>query len=567
MKPEQFTGRVYFPKSSGVNWGVFLTWLVVPFGLAGLLAGLLFWLFSVGHYYIIIMPAVAALAVGGCLKLAIGKGHCRNRPVAIAAGVCAGLLLYLGYYYCGMVYHFGPAAARRPDLLPDYIRMRIQTDVLRDAHDSRRDNDTARRKGSAFINWGVFAVETVIVLGFTTAAGLARARKSYCEICRQWMVREITHFDPAQTEGLMAAFRSSSARALAGLGAQPAFATFPCAMLAVEYCPSVRDGRARDCPVYASLKRVTSAVGSNQFLDAFDSSQGKVLIRSLQLNPDEVAALGSRFKVFESLAGRAAVTALMPEAAAEEKPAAAAGAFVDVRPVEADCAGRVLTKRNAIIGTALTFAAVLLLFAGPGLAAWGGITAFPDDKSSGEVSPERKAAGIAALSLGGVLFFATAAFFFVNPTWLGNRYLLKTVQREFARRAGCLVDLHDPDALFVEIVPKLNWGKLGWENARDVGFLRVDKARREILFEGDQERWRIPAAAITHCDVEFFVEGQGTHAATKIFYVVLRARHPSEFWEAPIRERTGMGLFRSGQRKKSAIRLCEAIRAIQGGGS
>ena len=113
-------------------------------------------------------------------------------------------------------------------------------------------------------------------------------------------------------------------------------------------------------------------------------------------------------------------------------------------------------------------------------------------------------------------------------------------------------------------MPKLNWGKLGWENAREVGFLRVDRARREILLEGDKERWRIPAAAITHCDVEFFVEGQGSHAATKIFYVVLRARHPDEFWEAPIRERTGTGKFRSGRRKKSAQQLCEAIREIQG---
>ena len=92
-----------------------------------------------------------------------------------------------------------------------------------------------------------------------------------------------------------------------------------------------------------------------------------------------------------------------------------------------------------------------------------------------------------------------------------------------------LVKPGDSEALFVEIVPKLNWGKLSLETARDAGFLRVDKARREVLFEGDRERWRIPAAAITYCEMEFFVEGQGSHAARKVFYTVLRARHPTEF--------------------------------------
>ncbi len=563
MKQELFPGRTYFKSSGGIDWIAFLPWLAVPFSLAALLAGLLFWLFSVGHYYIIIMPSVAALAVGAGLKLAIGKGHCRSRPVAVAAGIGAGALLYFGYYYCGMVYHLGPEVARRPDLLPAYINARAHTDVLRDTHDSDRDNDAAPRRGNIFVNWGVFAVEVAIVFGVTTAAGLTRARKPYCETCRRWMVREVTHFDPAQSEELMAAFRNGSARTLAALGAKPVFATVPSTMLAAEYCPSVKDRMARDCPVYASLKQVTKAVGGSQFLDAFDSSQGTVLVHSLQLNPDEVAALGSRFQVFEALSGRAAVAALMPEATAEQKDAAA-GPVAEILPVESDLAGRVLTKRNAIIGTAYTFAALLLLFAGVGLAAWGGITAFPDDKSGPAVPPEKKAAGMAMLALGGAFFLGTAAFFFINPNYLGNRYLLQVVKREFARRPHCRVEPNDPDALFVEVVPKLNWGKLGWENAREVGFLRVDRSRREILFEGDKERWRIPAAAVTHCEVEFFVEGQGSHAATKIFYVVLRARHPAGFWEAPVRERTGTGKFRAGRRRKSAQRLCEAIREIQG---
>jgi hypothetical protein len=102
------------------------------------------------------------------------------------------------------------------------------------------------------------------------------------------------------------------------------------------------------------------------------------------------------------------------------------------------------------------------------------------------------------------------------------------------------------------------------ETASDAGFLKVDAQRREILFEGDKERFRIPAEAITHCALEFYIEGQGTHAATKIYYVVLRANRPNEFWEVPLRERRGTGKFGAGKRKKSAERLFASIQQICG---
>jgi hypothetical protein len=42
----------------------------------------------------------------------------------------------------------------------------------------------------------------------------------------------------------------------------------------------------------------------------------------------------------------------------------------------------------------------------------------------------------------------------------------------------------------------------------------------------------------------------------------VRANHRNGFWEAPIRERIGTGLF-SGRQKKSAQRLFEAIESIR----
>jgi len=116
---------------------------------------------------------------------------------------------------------------------------------------------------------------------------------------------------------------------------------------------------------------------------------------------------------------------------------------------------------------------------------------------------------------------------------------------------------------FVEIVPKTNWGKFMLDNASDVGFLRVDLQRREVLFEGDQGRFRLPAEAITGCGVEYYVQGEGTAGATKMYFVVLRADQATGLWEAPIRERGGTGLFTSRRRLRRMTALAEAVNRIR----
>jgi hypothetical protein len=191
------------------------------------------------------------------------------------------------------------------------------------------------------------------------------------------------------------------------------------------------------------------------------------------------------------------------------------------------------------------------MFAGLGLLVWGGTMAYPDSNSPRrDVSPAEKVFGTALLAAGGLIFLGVGATFFIDPSWLSNRYLRNRVKREFGRRPAHLVDPNNPSAMFVEVVPKLNWGKMKLESASDVGFLLVDKARRELLFEGDKECYRIPAAAVTSCEIEVYVEGKGSHAATSFYYLVLQAHHPDGFWEAPIRRRGGTGMFLSRKRKR-----------------
>ena len=126
------------------------------------------------------------------------------------------------------------------------------------------------------------------------------------------------------------------------------------------------------------------------------------------------------------------------------------------------------------------------------------------------------------------------------------------------------MDPENPDATFVEVVPKLNWGQMKLESASDVGFLLLDKQRREILFEGDKECYRIPAAALTSCEVEVHIVGQGTHGATRVFYVVLRGHHPGGLWEAPVRKRGDTGMFLSRKRQRWTDGLRREILEMRG---
>ena len=59
---------------------------------------------------------------------------------------------------------------------------------------------------------------------------------------------------------------------------------------------------------------------------------------------------------------------------------------------------------------------------------------------------------------------------------------------------------------FVDIIPRHNWGKMMMENATDIGFLQMDSRRRQLIFEGDRERYWIPVESILEIKHEFWAE-------------------------------------------------------------
>jgi hypothetical protein len=563
MKTLSLAGRSHYGSSGSVDWIRYTPLLLIAIAASALGAALLYLLLTWGLYFIIIVPIIVGLGVAALVNFAVGRGHCRSRFVGALSGLICGVVLYLGYYYVGMVAALGFGGAAQIEFLPDYIYFRLNTDESREAHSPKREDEGHKpRAGRFYLNLFAFGVELLGVLALTTAAGFRRTGRPYCEGCKRWMERELTAFAPDKAPAIIQALRDGAAPALAALCLEAPYPSVPNTALAVEFCPSVKEGGWRSCPVFASLKSITANAQGATF-DAFQSAKGNLLVRAVQLNDDEVLALLPRFRMFESTTGKTTAGALQQLRVTPPPPPSQAPAVASITPVEPAFAGRVMTRSTKLKMTAFSALALVLLFGGIGLMAWGGVTAFPDKKDgAGEVSAGRKALGVSLLTAGGVLFVGALGFVLFDVSFLGHRYLKRVFHRELALRPSRLVEPDDPQALFVEVVPKTNWGKLQLDNAADVGLLRVDDGNREVLFEGDRERYRIPAAAIISCDIEFFVEAEGAHGATQLFYVVLRAHHPTAFWEAPIRERGNLGLFKTGRRKKQALALQSAIRRM-----
>lgn len=117
--------------------------------------------------------------------------------------------------------------------------------------------------------------------------------------------------------------------------------------------------------------------------------------------------------------------------------------------------------------------------------------------------------GIAIIALGVLLGAAYAVFdmFFISV--LPARCYLRWLREKIDRRPDAIVPADDLDALFVQHIPRRNWKVAIGENACDVGLLRIDYARGVLLFEGDEERWVVPAESIRSFRLQSFTPPNG----------------------------------------------------------
>lgn len=84
----------------------------------------------------------------------------------------------------------------------------------------------------------------------------------------------------------------------------------------------------------------------------------------------------------------------------------------------------------------------------------------------------------------------------------------------------------------VELFDREKWTAVG-ANSDDFGFMQIDRARRLLTFEGNRNRWKLPASAIAAFRLEESIAGsEGNANPEKRYYVVIQAQQEDREWEA-----------------------------------
>src|SRR5438552_3178653 len=107
-----------------------------------------------------------------------------------------------------------------------------------------------------------------------------------------------------------------------------------------------------------------------------------------------------------------------------------------------------------------------------------------------------------------------------------NRWIERRLRAEVRHRSDVWVDADDPDSTYVSLIPRESFAKVKWTMASDVLLLRLDERRRQVILEGDSDRYRIPAGAISLCEPQCFFHPIDVQRQNELWMVRLMVRVP-----------------------------------------
>lgn len=171
-------------------------------------------------------------------------------------------------------------------------------------------------------------------------------------------------------------------------------------------------------------------------------------------------------------------------------------------------------------------------------------------------------AGMMLILVGMLLAAAYAVFetFFIGV--IPARCYLRWLRERIDQRPDAVVAADDPDAFFVQHIPRKNWNVNFGENAGDVGLLLLDHRNGLMKYEGDVERWIIPAECIDSLRLDSFTPSAGIAFLNRHTVVMLRIEADNA--KAILRPLAVHPLswrpWTPGAREEGALRLREAIR-------
>jgi hypothetical protein len=488
-----------------------LVWPRLPILITGALvaAAGVAWLLKFAYfhnwYLIILLPAGAGLGLGGVLYALVAWSRCRNYWLAGTLGVVAGLVAYLGYYQLCLADMLPPGLAWRGDLLPRYIALRMQTDVAQDL--GKPDVGGQPKKPFPALNWFAFACELLVVTGAAAAIAWNRARRAYCPQLGRWMRQETAMLPASAGPAFCEAVESGR---LAGFVADTPAGGNPqtSCRLTLEYAAPPDDSVSR-YPIYASLAKPTAIRPWHLLRDHARTH----LLRQVELEPAEVLTLLPLFPKLAQLltTQHPELRDLPPEPLPARRVEAPVSKLAEITPVPEPYRQRVRAPGYALRVNLRGAIPLVFILGGAGLLALGIWQAVEGLLALGCAAAAAGAAGI-AWGIYVALYCASV---------YENRWIQRRLRQELGERPDALVDAQSPDSVFVSLIPRESFVKVRWTMSSDLMLLKIDEPGRQLVMEGDSDRYRIPAESITVCEPQCFFHPIDINHANQLWMVRL----------------------------------------------
>jgi hypothetical protein len=366
--------------------------------------------------------------------------------------------------------------------------------------------------------------------------GWIRASRPFSEKAQRWLHEHVFSVDPEDAHEIVQALGEADVQLLADC-VRP----IPLQMMSkrgevrLYYLPD-----EPTTPVYLTVRIVDGR--------PWTIGLPRRMATRVRLTAYEAAVLAERLRLPRARFGVLEVEPVLEES----RPAAPAAAIEDLPAAKV---GRARDRRILIVLTAvaLTPLALALLIA----AALGTYVALNwSDLGAGT----RAGAAVVALAALFAAFHLTALYGDYLPLRIQRHLIAAAIER----RATPLVRPDNPDAIYIAIVPRKNWGRMMLDNSTDVGLLTTDAERRLLLFEGTRQRWRIPADSIESCELDEHAIGVPDPKERNVFpVVVLRVSRVGGTWEAPLSAmRTTLRRPTAHEKRQRCRQLRKRIREI-----
>lgn len=521
--------------------------MVISAVAAIVLAAVMMFAYICGWYLIFLLPALCAGLLGLVIFAMVAWIRCRNRWVAAALGVLAGLICYFGHYDLCLRYELPPGMEWRIEMLPKYISYRMNTDVQKDVG---RPGNAQRDTPVPFLNWFTFILELGAVTGICGGMGWFFAGRAYCHELEKWMKREIAYLPLYADDGFPTALASGKLAEFLAVTPAGANEQNSCKLI-LEYAEP-KEGSLLNYPVYATLSRPLPTHSVGKML----SSKGRTVLRQVQLEPAEVLTLRPLFPELakllaaqhEELRNLPSDVSLIP--LSEEN---APREFAQMFPVPEPYRQRVRAKGYTLWVNLLGLTPVLFIAAGAallGLGFWLGIG-------------KAMALGFLAIPFGAPLFFWGFYMALYCTSVPENRWIERRLRREVGQRPDFLVDPRDPQSLYATLIPRENFVKIKFTLTSDLFLLKIDEAKRQLLIEGDINRYLIPRGAITICEPQCFFHPIDHEQRTQIWVARLMVQFEEGLREMLLcHNSTKWSPITNKRRYQRSENLCNRIKGV-----